>query len=184
MGTFNHLGKSSRYRKRLDREDLGKDGFSIMTRNCKRTVPQLQPLRHRGLGLLPRPWPHQSPFYDTTAAIVASWCDVDADQSLTDGVSDAGGIHFQIFRQLVHRPWAMAQAAPDLMAQMVIFHQVFCFRLREYSWATTLRPANCAPTYRATVCDDFQRPTAWSWGMVAPASARSTAMPTRQLWPL
>ena len=49
----------------------------------------------------------------------------------------------------------------------------FRFPLREYNWATTLRPANCAPTYRATVWDGFRRPTDWS-----------RAMPTRQLWPV
>jgi len=94
------------------------------------------------------PRPYQSPFGDMAAAVMASWCDVDANQSLTDCVVYAGGIHFQLFRQLGHRPRAMAQAAPDLKAEVIIPHQAFLFRcpLREYSWATTLRPANCAPT--------------------------------------
>ena len=136
------------------------------------------------LGPLPRPWPHQSPFGDSAGIVPPGRCDIDAYQPPLDCVVYAGGSHFQLYRQLGRRPWALAQAAPDLMAQVWITHQAFFLRLREYSWATTLRPANCAPTYRAAVWDDFQRPTAWSWAMVASASARSTAMPARQLWPL
>ena len=61
---------------------------------------------------------------------MASWCDVDAHQPPLYCVVYAGGSHAQLYRQLGHRPWAMAQAAPDLTAQVVIPHQAFFFRLR------------------------------------------------------